>query len=320
MWSDQANLVERGCGLQATQDLHETGDKHIVIVHNGMNLFAICMFSELSITLSPSPSALKPLFKWPGGKRALASRILPFVSSVTGTYYEPFFGGGAIFFALQPSPAVISDANSELINAYIQVRDRPEELIEVLKGFKNEEDFYYEVRGSAPTLPLERAARLLYLTRLAFNGIHRVNLRGEFNVPYGKKIHLSTVDEQLLRSISKVLGQAELLCGDFEVTTAGAKSGDVVYFDPPYTVAHANNGFVKYNERIFSWDDQQRLAQHAKKLAERGCRVVVSNADHESIHALYDGYECHIVSRSSVIAASSIHRREITESIYVLGN
>jgi DNA adenine methylase len=261
----------------------------------------------------------QPLIKWPGGKRTLAPTILKLVPDAFETYYEPFFGGGAIFFALQPARAVLSDANTELINAYIQVRDAPESLASVLGLYKNSESNYYKIRATSPRTPIRKAARLLYLTRLSFNGIHRVNLRGEFNVPYGYKDHLSPIDKNQLWAASIALRDAELLSGDFEVTTRNADSGDVVYFDPPYTVAHANNGFIKYNERIFSWHDQQRLAEHARTLAKRGCRVVVSNADHPSIHKLYKGFHCHVVKRPSVIAASSQHRRQITECVFDLG-
>jgi DNA adenine methylase len=262
---------------------------------------------------------ISPLIKWPGGKRALAPAILDFFPDSFGTYYEPFFGGGAVFFALQPEIAVLSDANAELINAYTHVRDYPTELAKALRSLKNTEDDYYEVRSSSPRTPLRRAARTLYLTRLAFNGIHRVNLRGEFNVPYGQKTHLETVDLEHLRQASTALQGAELRVGDFESITEGAQAGDVLYFDPPYTVAHANNGFVKYNERIFSWQDQERLAAHALTLAGRGCRVIISNADHPSLRKLYREFDCYTIERHSVIAASSEHRRQITECIFVLG-
>lgn len=260
-----------------------------------------------------------PLIKWPGGKRALVGSILQFFPESFGTYYEPFFGGGAVFFALQPASAVLSDANVELINAYVQVRDNPESLAGVLSSFKNTEQDYYAVRSTSPRTPVRKAARILYLTRLSFNGIHRVNLRGEFNVPYGYKTHLSTIDEEHLYSASCALRTAKLISGDFEENTKDASKGDVIYFDPPYTVAHGLNGFVKYNERIFSWADQERLAKHARALAKRGCRVIVSNADHQSIHLLYKGFRCQIIERPSVIAASSAHRRQITECIFSLG-
>lgn len=261
----------------------------------------------------------RPLIKWPGGKRALVGSILQFIPKKFGTYFEPFFGGGAVFFALQPSGAVLSDANEELINAYTQVRDNPDALARALRSLKNSEHDYYKIRATAPRTQLHKAARLIYLTRLSFNGIHRVNLRGEFNVPYGYKTHLTTIDEEHLYLASSALRDAKLMSGDFEANTRDARNGDVVYFDPPYTVAHGLNGFVKYNERIFSWSDQERLAEYASTLANRGCRVIVSNADHESLHALYRGFQCHIIKRPSVIAASSSHRRQITECVFTLG-
>lgn len=264
-------------------------------------------------------TAIAPLIKWPGGKRTLARTILQYVPLEFGTYYEPFFGGGAVFFALMPDKSVLSDANGELINAYTHVRDHRADLARAMRGLKNSEDAYYAVRASAPRTPLRKAARTLYLTRLAFNGIHRVNLKGQFNVPYGYKTHLSTIDEVHLARASAALRNATLMSGDFQEITKDAQRGDLIYFDPPYTVAHAANGFIKYNERIFSWQDQERLAHHARDLASRGCRVIVSNADHASLHSLYEDFECRVVERPSVIAASSKHRRQITECIFVLG-
>lgn len=263
---------------------------------------------------------IDPLIKWPGGKRALAHEILQFVPSQYGTYFEPFFGGGAVFFALQPHRAVLSDANAELINAYVQVRDSHADLLRALQKLRNTEADYYEVRQSSPRSAVHRASRMLYLTRLSFNGIHRVNLKGQFNVPYGHKTHLEPVDEAHLRSVADALQGVDLRVGDFQEVTDAARPGDVLYFDPPYTVAHANNGFVKYNERIFSWQDQERLAAHARRLAGRGCRVIVSNADHPSLRSLYSDFSCKVVQRYSVIAASGTHRRQITECIFVLGD
>lgn len=260
-----------------------------------------------------------PLIKWPGGKRTLVDSILQYFPDAFGTYYEPFFGGGAVFFALQPPNAVLSDTNIELINAYVQVRDNTESLKRVLRSLRNTERDYYSVRAMTPRTPVRKAARLLFLTRLSFNGIHRVNLRGQFNVPYGYKTHLTTVDEAQLMSTASALRGVELISGDFEEITENACAGDVIYFDPPYTVAHGHNGFVKYNERIFSWHDQLRLAGHARALANRGCRVIVSNADHRSIHQLYMGFHCQTIDRPSVIAASSSHRQQITECIFSLG-
>jgi DNA adenine methylase len=259
-----------------------------------------------------------PLIKWPGGKRALLNKLFKFVPDNFQTYYEPFFGGGAFFFGLQPENAVLSDANVELIDCYSVVRENPARLVETLKGYENSEEFYYKLRAENPHDPIQRAARLLYLTRLSFNGIHRVNLKGQFNVPYGRKTHLETVDEKQIYTASMALKNTILKSSDFEEITEKAQQKDFIYFDPPYTVAHATNGFVKYNEKIFSWDDQIRLAKHAKKLADRGCKVLISNADHPSIHSLYNDFECEIIERFSIIAAKSTSRRKITECVFYI--
>lgn len=257
-----------------------------------------------------------PLLKWPGGKRALLKRILPLLPKNFSLYYEPFAGGAALFFALQPETAILSDSNSDLINCYIQVRDRPNEVINHLKKLKNTEHDYYKIRDKVPTEDAARAARLIYLTTLSFNGIHRLNLNGKFNVPYGHKTHLEPCDPKKIHEASKVLSNTVMLCQDFESSVVTAKNGDLVYFDPPYTVAHGNNGFLKYNDRIFSWNDQVRLADIAHALVKRGCKVIVSNADHSSILELYKDFKLEGVKRASVIAASAEFRRQVSECIF----
>lgn len=258
-----------------------------------------------------------PLLKWPGGKRDILAHLLPLFPASFGRYFEPFVGGGAVFFALSPARAILADTNADLVNCYVQVRDRPDELIELLSSMPNAEANYYAVRSSNPLDPLARAARLVYLMTLSFNGIHRVNLKGAFNVPYGHKAHLPPCDPARVRTASKVLADAELAVADFEDTVESAAAGDLVYFDPPYTVAHSNNGFVKYNAKIFSWDDQRRLAETAIALSERGCHVVVSNADHDSVRVLYAGhFATHLIRRPSRISASAAHRRPVTECVF----
>lgn len=263
-----------------------------------------------------SLSKAPPLVKWPGGKRSLLPHLVQLLPRSYGRYFEPFLGGAALFFAIQPKAAVLSDLNKELINLYLQIRDRPNELIALLRTYENSKKFYYKIRSYSPRLPLTNAARFLYLMNLSFNGIHRVNLRGAFNVPYGFKSHLPTHDEERIEAASRALAHVRILSADFAKATAAARVGDLVYFDPPYTVAHAHNGFVKYNEKIFSWSDQLRLAAHAKALAARGCNVIVSNVDHPSVARLYRGFRVDKIERFSVIAASSTHRRRITEAIY----
>lgn len=262
---------------------------------------------------------LPPLIKWPGGKRELVKKIISLLPTRSQTYYEPFLGGAALFFAMQPTKSVLSDSNEELINLYRQVRDSPNELIKIMQTLRNTKEDYYNIRNKSFRSPLKRAARLLYLTTLSFNGIHRVNLKGIFNVPYGYKTHLAAYDEDRILAASRALARAKLKVADFEAATKNAKKGDLIYFDPPYTVAHANNGFLKYNEKIFSWHDQVRLAEHARLLVRRGCHVVISNADHQSVQKLYLDFEHTRVERFSRIAASREHRKKISEVLYCAG-
>ncbi len=261
-------------------------------------------------------NSVEPLLKWPGGKRWLLPTLRRVVSGCSGTYYEPFLGGAAVFFNLQAAKAVLSDNNEPLINCYIQVRDNPDKVIRELSKLKNSERQYYAVRTARPKSDASRAARLIYLTNLSFNGIYRTNLEGEFNVPYGRRTHLPPFVPQKIYNASEVLRSTRLLHADFEKATSTAVSGDLIYFDPPYTVVHGNNGFLRYNERIFHWTDQVRLAALARTLKRRGCRVIVSNAHHSSILELYHDFRKLNVTRPSCIAAAGTLRRTITECVF----
>jgi DNA adenine methylase len=168
----------------------------------------------------------------------------------------------------------------------------------------------------SPEDDIVSAARIIYLTTLSFNGIYRTNLKGKFNVPYGRKTHINPCDSLKILDASKILSVAEILCADFSDITETATVGDIVYFDPPYTVSHSNNGFIKYNSKIFSWDDQLRLANISNMLVQRGCRVIISNAYHPSVLHLYKGFNTKIVQRFSIISASSDFRRVIQECIF----
>ncbi|MGH7782707.1 MAG: DNA adenine methylase, partial [Candidatus Binatia bacterium] len=180
-------------------------------------------------------SSLPPL-KWTGGKRWLTPYLVEFISDTRfERYFEPFCGGGALFFQLSPKKAVLSDTNADLINCYKQIRDNPETVIAALRRHKNTEYDYYAVRDMRPRRDSTRAARLIFLTALAFNGIYRVNFRGEFNVPYGYRTHKNPCNEEQIRSASKLLRNALLLVGDLEDMAADAERNDLLYFDPPYT-------------------------------------------------------------------------------------
>jgi DNA adenine methylase len=273
--------------------------------------------ANISLSDSRKEAASRaPLLKWPGGKRRLVRHILPLLPQTYNKYYEPFLGGGALFFALQPEVACLSDKNRELISAYNQIRNDPQEVINYLEELPNSEKQYYAVRSASPGSLAERAARLIHLSALSFNGIHRVNRKGQFNVPYGYKTHLTPCAPEKINAASECLRKATIECKDFEAAVKSAQGGDLVYLDPPYTVAHGNNGFLKYNAKIFSWDDQRRLAKVAHALADKGCSVVVSNANHPSIRKMYQDFQVLEIERYSAIAASREFRRAITECVF----
>jgi DNA adenine methylase len=262
-----------------------------------------------------------PFLKWPGGKRwlavDLAKMIRPFLS---GVYYEPFLGGGATFFELMPRRAVLSDINTDLVNVYLQVRKNHESVLERLRGIRVEASVYNEIRARRSRNQLQRAVDFLYLNRTAWGGIYRLNSTGRFNVPYGggKRTPESLWRNGLLSSAAKALEKAAIVACDFEVMLEKATKGDVVYCDPTYTVAHDNNGFIRYNESNFSWADQLRLAEACKRAAKRGAFVVVSNAHHPDVKQLYAHSEARTFSRKSLVSASPEKRGNVDEYVFII--
>ena len=250
--------------------------------------------------------------RWAGGKQWLSNRLRQMVPEGIGTYYEPFLGGGSLYFALMPERSVLSDANERLVGTYQNLRDEPLEVIDALEHWENDEATYYQVRERDYNESVMRSAQLIYLNRTCWNGLYRVNLEGKFNVPYGHHKRRVFDANHFLR-ISTALQTAELRVGDFLTGVQDAKPGDFVYFDPPYTTRHSRNGFLKYNENLFTWEDQERLGQTAVELAERGCYVVVTNASYEPILSLYQGFGHETISRSSVLAADPKFRRVTSE-------
>lgn len=261
---------------------------------------------------------MKPFLKWAGGKRWLVANHGELLQAKTKRLIEPFVGSGAVFFHLEPEEAVLSDSNLELIGSYCAVRDRPKDVHAALVRHNemHSAEHYYLTRSSVPSDPADRAARLIYLNRTCFNALYRVNLRGEFNVPIGSKTTVLFPDDDFARW-SEILKRADIVGRDFEATVEQAREGDLVYVDPPYTVQHNNNNFVKYNERIFSWADQVRLARVLKAAAARGAHILLSNADHPSVLELYSnpGWTCLSFGRQSVLASSSANRRPTTEIV-----
>jgi DNA adenine methylase len=266
------------------------------------------------------PFDVEPFLKWPGGKRWIARELtLHVASKLKSRYYEPFLGGGAVFFALQPRKATLSDINAELINVYRQVKKNPDELIEGIRSVPVSKEKYYFIRNEEPKDPLKRAIRFLYLNRTAFGGIYRLNSEGKFNVPYGGKRTPEILwKNRLIQNASRALKGIKLVVSDFEKMINEAQIGDIVYCDPTYTVAHDNNSFIRYNERNFSWNDQERLAKAAIRAYERGSVVIISNACCQNLIDLYNPFQPQRLTRKSLVCPISKARRDINEYLFIL--
>ena len=271
-----------------------------------------------STTLDPDPAVepITPFLKWAGGKRWLARRYMDLFDTEYNRYIEPFLGGASMFFALLPSRSILADCNKRLIETFAEVRRDPQGVASALQQYQEQhnDNFYYIERGREyPESALQRAAQLIYLNRTCWNGLYRVNRKGEFNVPRGTKTSV-VLDTDDFHAVATALKGAQLRAQDFKTTLRTAGEGDLVYVDPPYTVKHNNNGFGKYNENIFSWDDQIHLKREVAAAVRRGAKVAVSNADHTAVRELYRGVgRLATVRRKSVIAGNAEHRGEISE-------
>ncbi len=258
-----------------------------------------------------------PFLKWAGGKRWLVAKHSHLLPEKFNTYLEPFVGSGAIYFHLRPSKAILGDTNSELINAYEALQKDWNSVYSILMDYQKRhcKDFYYEIRGKKFRSPIKKAAQFIYLNRTCWNGLYRVNLKGIFNVPIGtkEKVILNTDN---FGSVSKALQGANLQVSDYQQIIESAREGDFVFVDPPYTVKHNFNGFVKYNDKLFSWDDQIRLRNCVEDAISRGVKVLLTNADHESVRELYEGVgEIFSLNRHSVISGDASARGKYSELI-----
>lgn len=262
--------------------------------------------------------AVAPFLKWAGGKRWFIQRHSSLFPENYGRYIEPFLGGGAVYFYLQPRRAILSDINPDLVAAYRGIRDNWKGVVRSLAyhARAHSDAYYYSLRDKSPRQLVPRASRMIYLNRTCFNGIYRVNLNGKFNVPRGSKEDV-LYESDNFEEMSRLLQGAELRQADFESVVDEAISGDLVFADPPYTVRHNLNGFIKYNEKLFSWQDQERLAAALVRARDRGAHVVSTNANHASVRELYreHGFLLRTTSRFSSISAASDSRRQFEELI-----
>lgn len=255
----------------------------------------------------------KPFLKWAGGKRALITNILELFPANYNKYYEPFLGGGAVFFAANPITAQLSDLNHDLITTYRQIKNHVHGVIDLLEKMEYGEEMYYQVRLECPKTNLERAARFIYLNRTCWNGLYRVNRAGKFNVPFGTYTNPRICDKENLLAVSKRLKKTRLRAVDFKLALTNAGDGDFVYLDPPYVTSHNNNGFIEYNKKIFSLHDQVRLAATMRELTRKGCRVLMSNANHAAIKKIYSGFYFLKAMRPSIISGTMEGRGRISE-------
>lgn len=277
----------------------------------------------------------QPMLRWAGGKRQLLETLIASfpkdLNLQKHNYFEPFFGGGALFFSLANFPMwvgtesfagksnhfVLSDTNEDLINFYSVVRDHPKLLIKALTNLasrKSERDFY-RVRSSKPRGKVDRAARLLYLNRLCFNGLYRVNSNGEFNVPYGRLKNPVICNSELILSCSSWLKNAELCAESFEVVVKRAKRGDLVYFDPPYIPLSTTSSFSSYAKENFNESDQRVLAQTINDLTKSGVSVILSNSDTPLSREIFGSLNLFSIPANRSISAAGTSRGRVQELV-----
>jgi DNA adenine methylase len=282
------------------------------------------MFEPFGIV--PWTRAPKPFVKWAGGKGQLLERLEHYYPKNFGTYYEPFLGGGAVYFHivnLYPKMnAVLSDTNAELITAYQVIKEQVDDLINLLKIHRENyrfspKEYYYSIRENEPETSVEKAARLIFLNKTCFNGLYRVNSKGKFNVPCGWFLNPSIFDEENLRAISTVLrwSNTKLVVADYREATKDAKKGDFIYFDPPYLPKSPTSSFTSYTAKGFSITNQKQLANWSIELSQRGCSVLLSNSDTPEIYEIYKNHEIKLVQVSRAINCKGTGRKGHTELI-----
>ena len=264
---------------------------------------------------------LKPILKWAGGKKKLLPEIKARLPEWSGRYYEPFFGGGSVLFDLQPDKATISDTNWELVNLYMTIRDDTEGLIRSLKSHSNTKEHFYDVRaidrsdGYELVSDVEKASRMLYLNKTCFNGLFRVNSKGQMNVPFGRYKNPKICDEKLIRAISDYFNSADIVfrnC-DFDEVLAEAQAGDFVYLDPPYDPTSDTAYFTAYAKDGFNRGEQIRLKGCCDDLTKKGVKFLLSNSCTDFINDLYKGYDISVIEAPRSISCKGDGRKAVNE-------
>ncbi|PZD72545.1 Modification methylase DpnIIA [Acaryochloris thomasi RCC1774] len=264
----------------------------------------------------PSRIPPRPFLKWAGGKSRLLAQYQPWFPQDYSRYYEPFVGGGAVFFHLRPASATLSDINPELVNVYDCVRSQVEALIQQLEihAQHHGHEYYYQMRAADQGSSIERAARFIYLNKTCFNGLYRENSQGKFNVPMGRYKKPTICNPELLRSASMTLQAAQVYLRPFsEILQHATTSQDFVYFDPPYHPLSTTSDFTAYSRGAFTAQDQVQLRDVFVILAERGVRVMLSNSDCDFIRDLYQGFPIRTIQAARAINSNPAKRGKISE-------
>ena len=266
---------------------------------------------------------LSPIVKWVGGKRQLLEDIIPLIPKTFTTYVEPFVGGGAVLFDIQPKKAIINDFNHELINIYKIIRDNPNDLISALQEHErlNSEEYFYKIRALDRTeqydeiSDVEKAARIIYLNKTCYNGLFRVNQAGQFNSPYGKYKNPNIVNMPVVLAMSKYFNESnvKIIDGDYKTILKNLRKGAFVYFDPPYMPISSSSSFTGYTENGFDKQQQVELKEECDKLNAKGIKFLLSNSDHPFIRELYKDYEIITVKAKRSINSNGNKRGEINE-------
>lgn len=270
------------------------------------------------VVAEPTPlHRARPFLKWAGGKSKLVDSIFARFPTSYGRYFEPFLGGGAVFFALKPKLATVADVNSELVTAYTAIRDNVDEVIDELRKHRAEEEHFYAVRaaGRDGLSACGVAARMIFLNRTCFNGLYRVNRSGQFNVPFGRYENPTIVDEDNLRAVSRALKRTDILNENVFATVERAKAGDLVYFDPPYDPVSKTASFVGYTNEGFGPAEQEKLAATFTALANRGVHVVLSNSDTPFIRKLYKDFRIDTLHVRRAINSRADRRGPVCETL-----
>jgi len=260
---------------------------------------------------------VRPPLKWAGGKSQLLKQYTKLFPEKVDFLIEPFVGSGAVFFCLRPSRAVILDSNEDLISFYRVLRDKPEPLLAELLGHQNTEEYYYKIRAldTAVLNDIQRASRFLFLNKTAYNGLWRVNRKGQHNVPFGRYKNPNIADENNLRKASALLQRADIRHGDFSCALDVAEPKFFIYLDPPYDPLTQTANFTSYTAASFAGEDQRRLAGLFRELDSRGCRVMLSNSDTPFIRDLYSGYDITVVTARRSINCRANGRSPVNELV-----